>query len=300
MTPGEGPRGEVRVGPAGWSYPDWKGIVYPSARPRGFDELAYIARFFGAIEINSTFYRAPAARTSESWVRRVAERPRFLFTVKLWSRFSHESEALSDEGEVRAYQEGVRPLAEAGKVGAWLLQFPWSVRDTPGARDRIRRAAEEFREWAPVVVEPRHVSWGRPEALEFMTREGVGFCNIDQPATRDSLTGTDHVLGGVGYVRLHGRNREAWFRRDAGRDERYDYLYSREELVAWTEVVRRIAGRAERVFVIANNHYQGKAVANALQLQFELTGEAPGVPGAVGQRYGGMPSAAGAERETAG
>lgn len=288
MTPGAGGGPEVRVGPAGWSYEDWRGIVYPEPRPRGFDELAYLARFFGAIEINSTFYRPPTARTAESWARRVADRPGFLFTVKLWNRFSHEPGSPPSEPEIRAAQEGVRPLVEAGKVGAWLLQLPWSVRDASEARDRIRRAAEAFRGTAPVVLEPRHVSWGRPEALEFLAKEGLGFCNIDQPAGPDSLTGTEHVLSRVGYVRLHGRNREAWFRRDAGRDERYNYLYSGDELRAWVEKVQRMGKRAGRIFVIANNHFQGKAVANALELQFELTGEAPGAPGTLAQRYSGV------------
>src|SRR5918996_3256205 len=80
----------IRIGPAGWSYPDWKGQVYPKPQPRGFDPLAYLAQFFDAVEINSTFYRIPDAKTTERWVARVAEHPDFRFTAKLWQGFTHE------------------------------------------------------------------------------------------------------------------------------------------------------------------------------------------------------------------
>jgi len=269
---------DIRVGPAGWSYEDWKGKVYPDPPPPGFDPLAWLARSFDCIEVNSTFYRPPSARMSEAWARRTP--PGFLFTVKAWQKFSHD-EAGFTPAEARLFQEGVAPVLAAGKLGALLLQFPWFFRDTGEARDRIRRAADALREGAPLVVELRHRSW--LDALDFLSGMGLAFCNIDQPRSSTSLSGTRHVTGRVAYIRLHGRNARAWFRKDAGRDEKYDYLYSMEELGEWVEAARTM--EAERVFVITNNHFQGKAVVNALQLRRAL-GQEVAVPEVLRKAYG--------------
>jgi uncharacterized protein YecE (DUF72 family) len=116
------------------------------------------------------------------------------------------------------------------------------------------------------VIELRHDSW--LEALDFLRGQELNFCNIDQPKSSTSITGTRLVTGPVGYVRLHGRNAAAWFSKEAGRDQKYDYLYSREELRLWEEAIREM--EAEKLFVILNNHFQGKAIANALMLMKAL------------------------------
>src|SRR6185436_5670378 len=91
-----------------------------------------------------------------------------------------------------------------------------------------------------------------------------------------SITGTRLVTGPVGYIRLHGRNAKAWFSKEAGRDEKYDYLYSRDELRLWEEAIREM--EAEKLFVILNNHFQGKAIANALMLMKALGKDATPPP----------------------
>lgn len=264
----------VRIGPAGWSYKDWNGRVYPGPRPAGFDELAFIADRFHCVELNNTFYRPPPARMTASWVRRTEDRPDFRFTAKLWNRFTHEE---PDWGatEVGTFRDGLAPLTESGRLGALLAQFPWSFQNTEAARDRLRRIAGDFRE-VPLVIEVRHISWA--DAPPFFREIGANFCNVDQPASRTSIQGTDHVTGPVGYVRLHGRNAKAWFTRGAGRDEKYNYLYNAEELKFWADATRRMAKEAEEVYVITNNHFRGQAVVNALQLMLDLTGEASDVP----------------------
>ncbi len=268
---------EIRVGPAGWSYKDWEGRVYPDPPPPGFDPLRFLSGLFSCIEINSTFYRPPDPRAAEAWARRTPEG--FLFTVKVWERFSHGEEDASPS-EARAFREGIAPLLRAGKLGALLLQFPWSFADSPRARDRIRRAAEALAGWAPLAVEVRHRSWG--DALDFFRKEGLSFCNIDQPASRTSITGTRHVTGPVAYVRLHGRNAKAWFDPKAGRDQKYDYLYSPAQLGEWAEAVRAMS--AARIFVVTNNHFEGKAVVNALQFRRALGGDVA-VPEPLRTRY---------------
>jgi uncharacterized protein YecE (DUF72 family) len=265
----------ARVGPAGWSYADWAGRVYPAVRPRGFSELGRISALFDAVEINSSFYRPPSAAMAEGWLRQAPHG--FLFTAKIWRRFTHEAAEFSVE-EVRPFREGVAPLRRAGALGALLAQFPWSFRDTPENRRRIRAIRDAF-EGDPLVVEVRHASWNNPDALDFLRAMDAGFCNIDQPASREGITGTRHATSArVAYVRLHGRNRESWFDPRAGRDDKYNYLYSEAELAEWIDAVRVLERRAATVFVIANNHFGGQAVANALELKAALTGTKADVP----------------------
>jgi uncharacterized protein YecE (DUF72 family) len=251
---------DLRIGPAGWSYEDWKGRVYPEPAPRGFDALAYLSRFFDCIEVNSTFYRPASASMARAWARRTPDG--FLFAAKAWQRFTHDPDPVPP-AEAAGFLDGLRPLRDAGKLGAVLLQFPWFFRDSVQARDRLRRAVDALRDLGPLVVEVRHRSW--LGALDVLRALGLGFCNIDQPPSAAALTGTRILLGPVGYVRLHGRNAKAWFSPTAGRDEKYDYLYSPEELRGWVEAVDALK-EADRLFIVTNNHFQGKAVVNALQL----------------------------------
>lgn len=261
---------QILVGPAGWSYADWKGTVYPESPGRGFDELPFIARHFPCVELNNTFYRPPSARMSAAWAKKTPDG--FVFTAKAWEKFTH-GEASVAPAEARLFLEGLAPLVGSGKLGALLLQFPWSFRDAPDARDRLRRAVDALSDAAPLVVEVRHRSW--LDALDFLRELKLAFCNIDQPRSTQSISGTDIVLGPLAYVRLHGRNARAWFRKDAGRDEKYDYLYSPAELREWAARVEKMP--ADRVFVILNNHFRGKGVVNALQFM-RLLGQSPEVP----------------------
>jgi uncharacterized protein YecE (DUF72 family) len=211
---------------------------------------------------------------AEGWVRKAPEG--FRFTAKIWQRLTHESDSFG-EGEVRPCREGIAPLKEAGCLAALLAQFPWSFRDTKENRQRIREIREAFAD-ETLVVELRHASWNADEALEFLRGEEIGFCNIDQPSTRESITGTRHVTSDVAYVRLHGRNRKAWFDRGAGRDEKYNYNYREEELTEWIDAVREMEGRASRVYVVMNNHPWGHSVVNALQIKAALTGKKLDLP----------------------
>jgi uncharacterized protein YecE (DUF72 family) len=142
----------------------------------------------------------------------------------------------------------------------------------------------QFMEY-PLVVEVRHSSWNQAQILERLRGLGVGFCNIDQPVIGNSLAPSDHVTMPVGYVRLHGRNYEHWFASNDNPEERYNYLYSLEELKSWAERIASIARSADVTFVITNNHFQGKALANALQLISILRGQRVRVPENLRERY---------------
>jgi uncharacterized protein YecE (DUF72 family) len=264
------PNHSIRIGPAGWSYKDWAGIVYPKRRPSGFHEAAYLAQYFDTIEINTSFYGPIAPDSARKWIELVSGNPRFLFTAKLWQKFTHEQGASAED--VRAVRVGVDVLQETGKLGAVLLQFPFSFHRTPEALDYLKKLFAQFAEY-PLVVEVRHSSWNEKSFYELLRERGVGFCNIDQPLIGRSLKPSERATAKVGYVRLHGRRYDTWFSDDPATppEERYNYLYSSKELEPWAERIRRVAEGSQSTFVITNNHYEGKGVVNALQLIHLLT-----------------------------
>jgi uncharacterized protein YecE (DUF72 family) len=275
---------EIRVGPAGWSYDDWAGIVYPAKRPKGFHEAAYLSEFFDTIEINTSFYQPLRPAFVAQWIERVAANPRFLFTAKLWQKFTHETGAtLEDE---RATREGFNPLARAGKLGAVLLQFPFSFHRTPDNVTYLKKLLNTFGEY-PLAVEVRHATWNDKEFFAMLHRSGVGFCNIDQPVIGRSMKPTERSTSRVGYIRLHGRRYDTWFADDpmSPPEERYNYLYKEDELEPWAERIRHVAKHSNSTFVVTNNHFEGKAIVNALQLIHLLTGNKVKVPEPLRHHY---------------
>jgi uncharacterized protein YecE (DUF72 family) len=279
----------LRVGPAGWSYPDWAGYVYPSRRAKGFYEATYLAEFFDTIEINTSFYQPLRPDHAAQWIDRVAANPRFVFTAKLWQRFTHDirsttsGTAAVDERAVRA---GFDVLRAAKRLGAVLLQFPFSFHRTAESVAYLSAVLKRFADY-PLVVEVRHATWDSPETLELLRTSGASFCNIDQPIIGRSLGPSAQTTAAVGYVRLHGRRYDSWFSDDAKipAHERYNYLYSAEELAPWVTRVRKVTEQALHTFVITNNHFQGKAVVNALQLISILKGSKVKVPEPLRKHY---------------
>lgn len=272
----------IRIGPAGWSYPDWRGIVYPARKPRGFHELNYLAHFFDTVEINTSFYHAPQPAAAKEWVRRVEGNPSFTFTAKLLHAFTHERNATA--GDERVFKEGMTPLAGAGRLGALLVQFPWSFKNNPPNRQYLAGLAKRFGEY-PLAIEVRHSSWNTPEVFEMLRELGVGFCNIDQPVIGRSIRPSQNVTAPVGYVRLHGRNYGHWFTASEQAGERYNYLYTTNELVPWARRILEIAKQSSLTFVVTNNHFQGKAAANALQLINLVSGRRVAAPEELLLRY---------------
>lgn len=278
MTPGQS---KLWIGPSGWSYEDWYGLVYPSARPRAFKPLACLARYFNAVEVNSSFYRLPTARMTAAWPRLVPEDFRFAF--KLTQVFTHERDAFPSQQTVQAFRDGTAPIRESGRLGPLLMQFPWSFRHSQEAVDWLRRLADSFGDFNR-FIEVRHTSWAEPEALEALRQVG-GYCNIDQPQLSKCLGPTQHVFGRDAYVRLHGRNAANWFADKVPSHERYNYLYSDEELREWVKRLNAICDQAHDVFVFANNHYRGQGPVNALELKWLMTGQAVEAPPTLIEAY---------------
>jgi uncharacterized protein YecE (DUF72 family) len=258
----------IRIGPAGWSYKDWETTVYPQKPGKSFDPLEYLARYFDTIEINSSFYRPPVPSTTKAWVNRVAANKRFAFTAKLHRLFTHERGKATKKDE-KEFRTGMDVLAKAGKLGSLLLQFPWSFKNTPDDRIYLAKLLEQFSDY-PLVLEVRHRSWNSPEVYEWLAERGVGICNIDQPVFAKSIRPAALTTSPIGYVRLHGRNYQNWFREKAPRDERYNYLYSLDELDPWLVRIKEVAKETRETYVITNNHFRGQAVVNAIEIKAAL------------------------------
>ncbi len=286
----------IRIGPAGWSYKDWKGIVYPSKRARGFHELSYLAQYFDAIEINTSFYGPFSAKMAAGWVDKVGANERFRFTAKLWRGFTHDHSAT--EADESLFKEGLVPLVEAGRLGALLLQFPWSFRNTDENRAYVAQLRARFDEY-PLVLEVRHGSWSEPGMLDMLEGLELGLCNIDQPLFKRSVKPAALATSRVGYVRLHGRNYQSWFTENKHVGERYNYLYSAEELDPWIDRIKTVEHATDETYVITNNHYVGKAVVNALEISSILKGEPLAMPPELLERYPELQQfAASAESQT--
>ncbi len=285
----------IRIGTAGWSYKDWDGILYPPEVTRKkIHPVEYLARFFDVIEINTSFYGHIRPEWGHLWCRRAgAVNPGFRFTAKLHRSFTHSPLAVTeptsavsirpnDEDE-RLAREGLESIAQENMLGALLIQFPVSFKNTSLNREYLEQLLRQFIEY-PRVVEVRHESWDQPETIAEFMRHNIGFCNIDQPQLGRSLEPTEHVTSAVGYVRLHGRNYEQWFEAD-NRDDRYNYLYKPPELEKWKQRIEIIAQKAPTTYVIANNHYQAKAAVNALQLRSLLDGKKVRAPEPLVRHY---------------
>lgn len=265
----------IPVGVAGWSYADWAGRVYPRSKPASFSHLAYLSRYIDCIELNSSFYAYPVARNCESWVRQL-DGINLPFLVKLHRDFTHAHEPWQSFGHfdqhVTAFLEGLEPLRVAQRLRLLLVQFPFSFVRNLANRKRLDQIVSAFTS-ENLVVELRHRSWFEPEVLARFAARSISVATIDLPAASGhppQLHSVPTSTGPIGYLRLHGRNSEHWFRAESTRNERYDYLYSPQELNYLAATACSLKKNHDEVFVVANNHFEGQAVANALQLRARL------------------------------
>lgn len=277
------PTAWVRIGTSGWSYPQgrgaWTGLFYPPPSSTGrIDELAYYAERFDTVEVNSTFYRLPSPQTTASWVRRTGSG--FVFSVKLYQKFTHPSmfaernpgtDVAISHVDVDSVRAALDPLAAAGKLGPLLAQFPPSFDASAEAWDYLQWLLETFTEF-PMAVELRHRSWSDDEARvhELLAGHGATWVFIDEPKFASSVTQRlSAPAGPFGYWRFHGRNARHWWKHEASED-RYDYLYSQEELEPFADAASASRRLMKKLYLYMNNHFESKAVANALMLKSSL------------------------------
>jgi uncharacterized protein YecE (DUF72 family) len=244
----------IKIGTSGFSYDDWLGPVYPDGLLRS-DQLAFYAREFPTVEINTTFYRIPGERTIAGWVRKTP--PGFLFSIKAYRGLTHEREF----AEFAPFAKSLGPLVESGKLGCVLAQFPNSFH--PSAQNRqylhdLRRGLDEV----TVVVEFRNAQWVTEATFDFLRQLDFGFCCVDEPRLPGLMPPVVAVTGPVGYVRFHGRNSAKWYNHEQAW-ERYDYTYSVRELREWVPRLRALDALAPLTLVYFNNHFVGQSVRGA-------------------------------------
>jgi uncharacterized protein YecE (DUF72 family) len=289
--------GDLRIGTSGWNYPTgrgtWNGIFYPPTRGRSrdFDELAYYAEHFNTVEVNSTFYGQPRAEVTRSWAERTPDN--FEFSVKLYQKFTHPRmfeervarslrDAVPDAESVKAlakptaadldeFQRGIQPLAERQKLGALLAQFPPSFKNGEAERDYLADLLQSLAGY-PVAVELRHKSWsdGLDQTLGLLNTFKAAWVQIDEPKFRLSIR-QNYLpnVQGFYYLRLHGRNTKQWWRHDKS-GERYNYLYSPDELQEFTDTVDAARRIVKKAYLYANNHFSAQSVANAATIKQQL------------------------------
>jgi uncharacterized protein YecE (DUF72 family) len=286
--------GDIRIGTSGWNYPSgkgsWNGVFYPRrsrARARGaakFDELAFYAEHFDTVEINSSFYGVPTAETTRGWARRTPKD--FEFSLKLFQKFTHPEMFHKASGQdpwdlgkkdVNEFKRALDPLASAEKLGALLAQFPASFKNEPDSRGYLEWLLEQFKEYR-VAVELRHRSWSdNPlETLSLLEASNAAWTQIDEPKFRLSIRqDLKPNVRSFYYLRLHGRNAAQWWKHEKSED-RYNYLYSAEELEPFAEAAEAASQRVRKAYLYANNHFSAKSVANAAVLKHKLGQPLPG------------------------
>jgi len=245
--------GEILLGTSGWDYPEWVGPVYP--RRGRFDRLRFYADLFPIVEVNSTFYRLPPVAVAESWARRTPAK--FRFTAKFPQTITHEKRLIGTEEELRHFERVVRPLQDAGKFSAALLQLPPSLAFEPAT---VRAFYQSIPATLPVAVEFREPSWLAAESFDLLREFRFAYVVVDEPHLPTRLERTGPFV----YIRWHGRGQPLW----------YDYPYSKAELEGWAPRVRELAQGNEPVLGFFNNHFRGDAPANARTIS-EMLGVPP-------------------------
>ncbi|MCH8273625.1 MAG: DUF72 domain-containing protein [Armatimonadetes bacterium] len=267
----------ILIGTSGFSYDDWNGPFYPKGVPkrRWFE---FYAAEFPCLEVNASYYSWLSARASESLASRAPAG--FRFSIKLHKNLTHDREELREGA--RATLEQNRPFVERGSLAVHLAQFPYSFRPGAVSWDYIERLADAVR---PLCIEFRNVAWQRPETTQQLHDLRVSMCVVDEPRLRGLMTFEPIVTAPPAYVRFHGRNAQKWFRHEEAW-ERYDYLYSTEELAERAPYIMKLAKQSDETFLFFNNHYGAQAVTNARQMAETLGVALPGQRSLFGERAG--------------
>ncbi len=297
----------ILIGTSGYSFPDWVGPFYPAGTDRS-RMLDYYVRHFPTVEVNATYYRIPPPSTLDAMERKTP--PGFEFVVKAHHDMTHDQSL--DADLYRSFTRAVDPLRMAGKLSGVLAQFPYAFRRNPESEAFLLEMKRRLPD-TPVFVEFRHASWVRDDLFPWLEEHGLGYVSVDEPDLPGLVPPIARATGEIGYVRLHGRNRENWWGRGEQRgvptvnarkpaastsygplfaadgpavadpppkpgpsgtsSDRYDYLYSEAELNEWVQKIRELSSRAKKTFVFFNNCHVGQAATGAKLMRRLLEGE---------------------------
>jgi len=270
------PETKLYIGTSGWSYPKgegtWNGYFYPKGSK--VNELEYYSQFFKTVELNSSFYRPPNPGYAYNWVRRTPDD--FLFAVKLWQKFTHPKmykeatgkDAVIYQEDVDLFLSAIEPLIKSGKLGVILAQFPPSFKNDDFGKGILEAVIKIFGQYR-LAVELRHRSWSDDDSIARLLQDNnVVWVQIDEPKFKTSIAQELPITSDTAYFRFHGRNAEMWWKGDS--ETRYKYLYSPEEMTELTEKVRLASGKTNLLFAFFNNHWQGYAPRNAIDMMKSL------------------------------
>ncbi|MBN1297975.1 DUF72 domain-containing protein [bacterium] len=244
----------VNIGTSGYYYTDWKGHFYPDTL-RKEDYLPYYRLFFDTVELNFSFYQMPVS-TQLLRFADLALQP-LSISMKAYRGITHED---ADTELIEVFMSRVDVLIRAGILKTVLFQFPFSFRESPAGWEKLEGIVRHVHGVIP-VVEFRHVSWFTPEALRRLEHLDIVVCGTDMPTLNDLPGCRLHSTHAVGYMRFHGRNAGTWWNRGDAY-ERYDYLYTRQELLDLVPALKKWISRHSEVYIFFNNHYRGQAVQN--------------------------------------
>lgn len=267
---------KIYIGTSGWSYPSgegtWNGHFYPTGK---IDELTYYSQYFDTVELNSSFYRPPNPAYVENWAKKVPDS--FLFAVKLWQKFTHPkmyreatgtNEVVVSQADIDLFRNGIEPLAKKGTLGPLLAQFPPSFINDSFNRHILQAIFGSFKDYR-IAVELRHRSWSDDtKTAQLLQENNVAWVQIDEPKFSSSIETELPITSDLAYFRFHGRNREMWWKGDT--ETRYNYIYSAEEISELTSKVKLAAEKAGLLFAFFNNHWQGYAPRNAVDMKNAL------------------------------
>ncbi|MEN2998797.1 MAG: DUF72 domain-containing protein [Brevinematia bacterium] len=255
---------KIFIGTSGWSYEDWVGTFYPPSLPKN-KFLLYYSQYFNTVEINFSYYRIPNRYTLISILRNVPRQ--FLFTIKLYSSFTHQKDFDNPYSEVPQrdkdeFLNAIEVLKDSNSLDTVVAQFPQSFRFSPKNLEYVAKLGREFREYN-FAVEFRNRDWYNNVVYDILKRENFTFISVDEPEIK-SLPPRDLVITNrIGYIRLHSRDASKWYE---GEKLRYDYYYSDDELTEWINKIKENQN-FDKLYVFFNNCHNGQAVKNALRFK---------------------------------
>lgn len=254
----------IHIGCSGWSYDEWKGVFYPKGNA---DKLTYYSSRFNTTEINSSFYSVPSEQMVESWIYKVKNRKNFLFSVKIPGELSHDL-IMRDSAKSASYLDAfisgtLFPLKKSNRLGCTLLQLPpfFRLKHLETMVDTFHQL--DYTGYRIFVEFRNHDFYGNSVIRTMLEKLDLGVVDLDGPDL--SLSNIDSSLD-TAYLRLHGHNVTEWRNPNAGKAERYDYLYSKEEMGIIAETIGRRMKEYSDIYIYFNNHPSGKAVRNAIDL----------------------------------
>jgi len=261
---------KILIGTSGFSYDDWRDVFYPGTVPQG-DFLSFYSREFPVVELNFSYYRMPEPSQCLRMLEKSAYRIEFV--VKAFQGLTHEITEESISEILPRFKASIAPFFNEGRLGTVLLQFPQSFHYRPDSRIYLEALIKEFNP-LPLCVEFRQRDWLKDSVFATLRKLQVGFACVDEPPLRGLLPPLAEATSGTGYIRFHGRNRSKWYTGDT--KERYDYLYTEDELREWLPRVSTIGEKTERIFIFFNNHRRGQAIANARAMRDLLSAHCEG------------------------